>query len=71
MWSGEAVTFQLFSYNDSYQEFFAEVFKYINTFEPTQAFFESKKKQLLATMKNLALGEPHTRQSRFRDDILT
>ena len=42
----EGISFELFSYNDSYHQFFAEVFKEIKDFKPSEKFFESKKEQI-------------------------
>ena len=60
-WNAENIGFQLFSYNDGYHQFFAEIFKGIHSFVPTLEFFESKKTQIITSLKNQLMAEPNER----------
>ena len=42
-WNGENIGFTFSSYNEGYHSFFEQVFKQINSFVPTEQFYNSKK----------------------------
>ena len=48
----DSIGFKLFCYNDSYHQFFVEVFKEIKSFQPTKSFYDDKRKGLIRAFKN-------------------
>ena len=44
LWTGEAMRFNVFAYNDSFITFFKLLFENVQHFQPTKQFFEDKKK---------------------------
>ena len=54
----ESLGFQLYCYNESYGSFFANVFRDIKNFNPTQEFFETCRLRRLRNLRNMKLSEP-------------
>lgn len=54
----ESIGFQLYSYNESYEQFFANVFRDVKDFSPTREFFETSRARRIRNLKNHKLAEP-------------
>lgn len=54
----EAFGFNLYCYNESYEQFFADAFRDVQDFVPTREFFESCRLRRLRTLRNYRLAEP-------------
>ena len=55
----DSISFRLAGYNDSYHEFFAEMFKEIKSFQPTKSFYDDKRLTVIRALKNSLLVEPY------------
>ena len=61
----ESLGFQLYCYNEAYEQFFAKVFRDVKNFNPTQEFFETSRLRRLRSMKNHKLSEPSQLVSQY------
>ena len=62
--------FKLLAYNDSYHRFFAEIFKEVESFQPTKSFYEDKRISVIRGIKNSLICEPHVRANKFASQAL-
>ena len=54
----ESLGFQLYCYNESYESFFANAFRDVKDFSPSQEFFETTRMHRLRGLRNHRLAEP-------------
>lgn len=66
----ESFGFQLYSYNESYHQFFADVFKDVKNFTPTQEFFEANRLRMVKAIQNRKMGEPSSLSAGYSAEAL-
>ena len=66
----ESLGFTLFGYNESYEHFYAKVFKDVKNFEPTKEFFVTNKEQTLRSLRNWGLAEPSSRLQTHQQELM-
>ena len=66
----ESFGFSLFCYNESYEQFFADVFSNVQDFVPTRSFFESCRLRRLRTLRNYKLAEPNQLAALYATELL-
>jgi len=57
----ESLGFSLFSYNESYESFFANIFRDVKNFTPSREFFETSRQRSLRGLRNFHFAEPSSR----------
>ena len=57
-WNEESLIITTQGYNEAYESFFVETFKNLVLDFDNSSFFESKRKQCIATIENLQRAEP-------------
>jgi secreted Zn-dependent insulinase-like peptidase len=68
--TGEAIGFTMNSYNQKYHSFFEKAFKEVQTFTPSEDFFNSKRDAFIRLQKNFAFKEPYERADASATRIL-
>mmetsp|Transcript_17176 Transcript_17176/g.21684 ORF Transcript_17176/g.21684 Transcript_17176/m.21684 type:complete len:144 (+) Transcript_17176:1502-1933(+) len=66
----ESLGFTLFAYNESYDQFYANVFRDVKNFEPTREFFETNKARNLRNLRNWCLAEPSQRLQTHQQELM-
>ena len=69
-WTSESLIISVYGYNESFERYYEEIFKELNSINVDKDFFESKKEQLLQTSENLIKAEPNQRFKNVITDIL-
>ena len=66
----ESIGFQLFCYNESYETFFANVFRDVKDFSPSQEFFETSRLSKLRALRNHKLAEPSQLANQYYTEVM-
>lgn len=66
----ESLAFTLFGYNQSYEKFYANVFRDVKNFEPSREFFETSKQRSLRNLRNWGLAEPSQRLGTHEQELM-
>ena len=69
-WNEESLIITTQGYNEAYESFFVETFKNLVLDFDNSSFFESKRKQCIATIENLQRAEPMNSYTYLLTDIL-
>ena len=69
-WNEESLIITTQGYNEAYESFFVETFKNLVLDFDNSSFFESKRKQCIATIENLRRAEPMNSYTYLLSDIL-
>ena len=69
-WNEESLIITTQGYNEAYESFFVETFQKLALEFDNKSFFESKRKQVQATIENLRNAEPLNSYTYLLTDIL-